>query len=114
MSAFPPLLEHERTWCRHRESDVIDPKPTSGSAAEGWLLSLELLYSCILDDTRPKGLLTFDYFGEFRRGVREGHVSEIDHTLTHLRRVHDLHCFAIESFDDKWWSLGRHEQTKPD
>src|SRR5262245_36156902 len=76
--------------------------------------SLDLFYPCLLDDTRPKGLLAFDYFGEFRRGVSEGHVSEIDHTRTHLRRVHDFHCFAIESFDNEWRGLGRYEQTKPD
>ena len=39
------------------------------------LLSFDLLYACVLDDTRPKGHLTFDYFGEFRRSIREGRVS---------------------------------------
>src|SRR5215475_4150481 len=100
--------------CSLRAFQLVTRSSDLGSAAAGTLLSFDLLYPCVLDDTRPKGLLAFDYFGEFRRGVSERHVSEINHTRTHIRRVHDFHCFAIEPFDDKWRSLGRHEQTKPD
>ena len=78
------------------------------------MLSLNLLYPCVLDDARPKRLLASDDFAEFRRGVREGQIPESEHTRAHLRGVHDCRCFAVEPFDDDRRSLGRHAEPPTD
>ena len=56
MSAFPPLLGDERTHLRQRETDAIDPEPTSTSPSPNDLVGFHQDFGRDVYAKLPSGL----------------------------------------------------------